>query len=98
MARLSAQLVARWHMYGIRLAIERSHVRFPVGARMRNDSGQIVHAHVSRHRHSSLNTPLANNPVHHMVFTAGCTTTTMQMSPAKRRLSGPARTLMTSLG
>ena len=46
-------------------------------------------------------------------FTSGCTTmivqsvvqpvvqpvvSTMQMSPAKRRLSGPARTLMMSLG
>ena len=33
-------------------------------------------------------------------FTPGCTTgwVNMQMSPAKRRLSGPARTLMTSLG
>jgi len=38
---------------GVRLMIKRSRVRYPVGAQLRNDSGQVAHTHLPRHRQSS---------------------------------------------
>ena len=45
-------VVTQW--YGVGLAITRSRVRSPATARLRNDSGQVVHTKLPRRWHSSL--------------------------------------------